>query len=181
MMLIVISGLPGSGKSTLAGGLAERLRAPVLSVDPIESALLEAGIERSWETGLAAYLVAQTCADEFLAAGLDVIIDAVSAVEAARGMWRTLAARHDAQLRVVECALDRAEASGRLAGRSRGLKMGEPSAADILARASEWTPWAEPHLVIDGADDREANLAETLRWLRPSLSPTPATDPASFP
>jgi adenylate kinase family enzyme len=45
--LIVLSGLPGSGKSTIAELLAKRLRLPIFSVDPIESAIVEAGIARS--------------------------------------------------------------------------------------------------------------------------------------
>ena len=43
-MLIVFSGLPGTGKSELAQRIGRRLRIPVLSVDPIESAILRAGI-----------------------------------------------------------------------------------------------------------------------------------------
>ena len=57
--LIAMSGLPGSGKSTIAEGIARRLSIPILSVDPIESAIITAGIARSFETGLAAYLVAE--------------------------------------------------------------------------------------------------------------------------
>ena len=60
-MLIVLSGLPGTGKSAVADGIARALRLPVLSVDPLESAILQAGIPPSFETGLAAYLVAETC------------------------------------------------------------------------------------------------------------------------
>src|SRR4051812_25884111 len=146
-MLIVVSGLPGTGKSTLAAGIARPLRAPVLSVDPIESAVIRAGIAKSFETGLAAYLVAETCADEFLAAGLDVIVDAVNAVEPARDTWRAVAARNGTRLRVIVCTLEPEEVARRLTGRSRGLAMGEPSAEDLRARAGEWRPWAEPHLV----------------------------------
>jgi len=166
IVLIVVSGLPGTGKSTLADGIARALRAPVLSVDPLESAVLRAGIKKSFETGLAAYLVAETCGDQFLTAGLDVIVDAVNAVEPARDTWRSLAARHDTRLRVIECTLDPAEASRRLAGRMRGLAMGEPTLADVQARVAEWTPWPEPHLVVDAQISPEANVERALAWLR---------------
>jgi predicted kinase len=165
-MLIVVSGLPGTGKSTLADGIARVLRAPVLSVDPIESAVIRAGIEKSFETGLAAYLVAETCADDFLAAGLDVIVDAVNAVEPARDTWRSLAARHGLPLRVIACALDPAQAARRLAARSRGLAMGEPTDDDLRARSAEWTPWPEAHLVIDAESPAGANVERALAWLR---------------
>ncbi len=164
-MLIVVSGLPGTGKSTVADAVGAALRAPVLSVDPIESALLRAGIERSFETGLAAYLVAEACADAFLGGGLDVVVDAVSGVEPAREMWRALAARRAVPLRVVVCVLDRAEAFRRLTDRSRGLAVGEPSAPDLEDWAAEWTDWPEPHLLVDSARPAKANLDRVLSWL----------------
>jgi len=55
--------LPVSGKSTLAESIADKLKLPVFSVDPIESAVLKTGIKRSFETGLAAYLIAETLAN----------------------------------------------------------------------------------------------------------------------
>ncbi|HEY1389071.1 MAG TPA: AAA family ATPase, partial [Ktedonobacterales bacterium] len=85
--LIVLSGLPGSGKSAIAELLAQRLRLPIFSVDPIESAIVKAGIARSFETGLAAYLVAATLADEQLKLGSSVIIDAVNAEEEGKDVW----------------------------------------------------------------------------------------------
>ena len=63
----------------------------MLSVDPIESAILRAGVERSFETGLAAYVVVEELAERSLADGLDAIIDAVNSVDDARDMWRELA------------------------------------------------------------------------------------------
>ena len=62
MKLVILSGLPGTGKSELGQQLARRLDISVLSVDPIEAAILRAGIAQSFETGLAAYLVAETIA-----------------------------------------------------------------------------------------------------------------------
>ena len=43
-MLIVMAGLPGTGKSTVAEASAAALGLPVVSVDPIESAILSAVI-----------------------------------------------------------------------------------------------------------------------------------------
>ena len=164
-MLVVVSGLPGSGKSALSDGIGLARGVPVLSVDPIESAILRAGIPRSFETGLAAYTVAEACAGAFLAAGLDVVIDAVSSVEPAREMWRGLAARHGTPLRVIVCSLDPAEALVRLAGRARGLALPEPTGDDLRARAEEWTPWPGPHLLLDSLQPVEVNLDRALAWL----------------
>src|SRR5687767_12420004 len=95
--IIIISGLPGSGKSTVAEMLAEKLKRPMFSVDPIESSIIKSGIPQSFETGLAAYLVAETLAAEHLKMGLSVIIDAVSPVQESRDMWRNLSVRHAAK------------------------------------------------------------------------------------
>lgn len=161
--MIVLSGLPGTGKSGIADGIGRALGIPVLSVDPIESAIVGAGIERSFETGLAAYVVAEAAADRNLANGLDVVIDAVNAVEPARDTWRALARRRDARLVLIECVLsDLAVHAARLAGRDRGLAIPEPAWDDVERRRTEWTSWPEPHLTLDAVESVEFNLAKAL-------------------
>src|SRR5215218_1777669 len=90
-VLIVLSGLPGTGKSVLADSIARFFGFPVVSVDPIESAMLRSGVRPDQPTGLAAYLVAEALADSWLALGLSPIVDAVNGVSEAKEMWRTLA------------------------------------------------------------------------------------------
>jgi len=165
-VLIVLSGLPGTGKSAVADGIGRALRLPVLSVDPLESAILQAGIPPSFETGLAAYLVAETLADEYMAAGLDPVIDAVNSVEQAREMWRALARKHRAPLRVIECLVsDPAVHAARLTSRERGLALAEPTGEDVERRRAEWTDWPEPHLMLDALDGIEVNVASALAYL----------------
>jgi len=86
LKVIIVSGLPGTGKSTAAEGITNTLALPIFSVDPIESSIIKSGISKSFETGLAAYLVAETLAAEQLANGLSIVIDAVSPVNEARQM-----------------------------------------------------------------------------------------------
>lgn len=165
-MLIVVSGLPGTGKSAVAQEIAIARRLPVLSVDPIETAIVRSGIRRSFETGLAAYVVAETLAHGMLAAGLSPVIDAVSSVEEARHMWRRLAERHDVDLRIIECIVsDEAEHAARLAARERGLAIPEPTWDDVVRRRAEWTPWPEPHLTVDSLADLRTNVASVLAFL----------------
>jgi predicted kinase len=165
--LIVLSGLPGTGKSAIAAALGAALPATVLSVDPIESAIVRAGIPPSFETGLAAYLVAEALADSHLAAGLSVVIDAVNSVEPARNQWRGLAGRRRATLRIIECVLhDAARLADRLAMRDRGLAIAEPTLEDVDRRRAEWTPWPEPHLTLDGARPLDVNVGEALAFVR---------------
>jgi predicted kinase len=99
-VLVVLSGLPGTGKSAIAEGIARELSCPVLSVDPVESALLRAGVEAAQPTGLAAYAVVHDLADAQLRLGLATLVDAVNAVEAAREAWRALATEHDVPRRL---------------------------------------------------------------------------------
>jgi predicted kinase len=165
-VLIVLSGLPGTGKSAIAEGIARARRAAVLSVDPIESAIVRAGIPATFETGLAAYLVAQALADESLASGLDTVIDAVNSMDEARDMWRQVAARHRVELRIIECVVsDESLHRTRLASRQRGLALAEPTWDDVERRRAEWTAWPEPHLTLDAVDPADANLATALGHL----------------
>ena len=165
-MLIVLSGLPGTGKSAIAEAISIARGLPVLSVDPIESAIVRSGIARTFETGLAAYVVAETIADGLLAAGLSPVIDAVNSVDEARGMWRRLAAKHDVPLRIIECVLsDAGQHAARLAARERGLAIREPTWTDIERRREEWTPWPEDHLTIDSVARLDSNVAAVLARL----------------
>jgi len=165
-VLIVLSGLPGTGKSAIADGIARARQSPVLSVDPIESAIVRAGLPQTFETGLAAYLIARTLADRNLAAGLDPVIDAVNSVEQAKDWWRELAAKHAVELRIIECVVsDEALHRRRLASRQRGLALGEPTWADVELRRAEWTNWPEPHLILDALDPAEVNLSKALDYI----------------
>src|SRR5690606_40878828 len=100
-MLTVMAGLPGTGKSTIAEVLGARLEYTVISVDPIEAAILRAGIDADQPTGLAAYLVAETLAEMALRSGHDLIIDAVNAVLPAREQWVNLANRVGEPIRFI--------------------------------------------------------------------------------
>jgi predicted kinase len=105
-VLVVMAGLPGSGKSTIGEIVASRIGATAISVDPIEASILRAGIDSDQPTGLAAYLVAETMAEQVLVSGHSVVVDAVNAVEPARLQWRDLAERCGVSLHVVETVCD---------------------------------------------------------------------------
>jgi predicted kinase len=166
--LIVMSGLPGSGKSAIAEQVAQRLKLPVFSVDPIESAMLQAGIERSFETGLAAYLVAEALAGEQLKLGNSVIIDAVNAEEEAKGVWRGLARKHGLALTVLLVMVsDRALHQKRIEARVRGLHGFREVTWDMVeARERVFTAWKEPALTLDASRELGVNVEEALQHIR---------------
>ncbi|MWB99283.1 AAA family ATPase [Agromyces sp. MMS17-SY077] len=167
-----MAGLPGTGKSTIAGIIGARLGAQVVSVDPIESAILGAGIEADQPTGLAAYLVAERIAEDVLDTGRSVIVDAVNAVEAARLQWRDLAARAGVRLRVIEviCSDEKLHRE-RLEARERNL----PHLEVITWRAVEqridgygaWTgpSAALPRTTIDSVESLGRNVDAAVAWL----------------
>ncbi len=171
--LIVLSGLPGSGKSTIAELLAKRLRLPIFSVDPIESAIVTAGIARSFETGLAAYLVAATLADEQLKLGSSVIIDAVNAEEEAKDVWRGLAKKHRVELIVLLVALESSLHKQRLESRVRNLHgFGEVTWDNVEARRKAFTAWKEPVLELDASRDVEMSVEIAVQYIETRFTQT---------
>jgi 2-phosphoglycerate kinase len=159
-VLIAMAGLPGAGKSTIAEIIGARLGAAIVSVDPIESAILSAGIDSDQPTGLAAYLVAET------------IVDAVNAVEPARLQWRDLAARADVKLRVVEVVCsDQDLHKARLEKRIRKLPhVDETSWHAVEQSIEEYDEWrgasaALPRITVDTTATIGENVETALAFL----------------
>jgi predicted kinase len=166
--LVVVSGLPGSGKSTLADALSRALSVPVFSIDPIEAAMWRGGIARD-QTGIAAYDIAATLADEHLNLGHSVIIDAVNPVEAPRAAWRKLAAKHRAVLKIIECVCaDEALHRRRVEARVRNIDdMPELKWDQVLERRDEYEPWTDARLILDtSVDTPEQLLVKALSYVR---------------
>jgi predicted kinase len=166
--LVVMSGLPGSGKSTVAEGIARALRIPLLSVDPIESAVIEAGVQRGFETGLAAYLVARRLAHEQLRLGNSAVIDAVNAEEEGKDIWRNLAKDHAMDLILIECFITDGEIyRRRLESRVRNLVgMPEVSWDQVEQRQAHYTDWKEPVLRLDSTQPAGSNIQRALDYIR---------------
>lgn len=166
LKIIVVSGLPGSGKSTIAESVAEEVHFPIFSVDPIEASILKSGIKRSFETGLAAYLVAQKLASEQLKLGISVVIDAVNPVKEARDMWHELEKIHHAQLIIIECILDGETHKKRLEARVRNMHgIPEVTWEDVENRRKEYVPWEEERLCLDTTKPHKESLERALRYI----------------
>ena len=168
--LIVMAGLPGAGKSTIGEIVGARLGATVVSVDPIESAILRAGIDADQPTGLAAYLVAEEIAEKELDSGRTVIVDAVNAAEPARLQWRDLAARADVRLRVIEVVCsDESLHRARLEKRERGLPhLEETTWRAVEQSLEEYAPWtgpssALPRVTLDSVESLGSNVERGAR------------------
>ena len=173
-MLIVTAGLPGAGKSTIAEVVGNRLGLPVVSVDPIESAILSAGIDSDQPTGLAAYLVAETIAEAVLSGGGSVIVDAVNAVEPARDQWVKLAARQQTPIKFLEVICSDSEVHrARLANRDRHLAhLAEPTWHAVEQSLDEWENWtgatgSVPRVTLDSVQPLGVNVEQALAFLEP--------------
>ena len=177
-MLVAMAGLPGTGKSAIAEAIGARLLKPVVSVDPIESAILRAGIDADQPTGLAAYLVAETLAETVMHAGHGVIIDAVNAVDPAREQWVSLAARTGQSLRFIEVVCsDAAVHRTRLEARQRHLPhITEPTWHAVEQSLDEYAEWSGPsgavqRLTLDSVEPLDELVERALEFLG---LPTPA-------
>lgn len=168
--VIIVSGLPCSGKSTVAEGIAEKMGLPIFSVDPIESSIIKSGIKKSFETGLAAYLVAETLAAEQLSLRQSIIIDAVSPVREARDMWRDLANKFNAHMIIIECVLETTLHKQRIESRVRNI-YGIPEVTwdDVENRRKEYLAWEEKRLILDTANTVENNLDKALEYIQAHL------------
>lgn len=171
-MLIAMAGLPGAGKSTIAEILGHRLGYPVVSVDPIESAILSAGIESDQPTGLAAYLVAEAIADAALANGVSIIVDAVNAVDPAREQWVALAEKHREKLRFLEVVCSDIDVhKERLASRERNLAhIPDPTWHAVEQSLDDYSDWtgraaAVPRLTLDSVLPLGAVVESALAFL----------------
>lgn len=165
--LIVMAGLQGSEKSTIAEEIAKQLKIPILSVDPIHSAILKAGIEDSFEVGLADYLVARRLADENLSKGISVIIDASNYVDKAQKMWEELANKHNVPLKVLECVVDEDTHKSRIEKRIRNISgIKEVRWQDVEKRKGEAVEWDVEKLQLDMKLPLDENIQKAIEYIR---------------
>ena len=165
----MLSGLPGAGKSLLAQGLGQRIGAVVVSVDPIEDAIIRSGVPQSFETGLAAYTVGAVVAATQLRNGLVVIADAANYLEVGREIWRVTADEAGVAIKTIDVTCsDPDEHRRRLESRSRGLDAyPETTWVDVMRRTTETEPWGEvPRLKLDSIRPVEENLDLVCEYLR---------------
>jgi predicted kinase len=151
-VLIAIGGLPGVGKTTVARALAGRLGAAHIRIDALEAGLVTTGlVAPGADVGPAGYGLALAVADSCLAAGTDVVVDAVFPIAVSREPFTALAQRYGAPIRWVRLVCgDTAEHRRRVEERTADLPGAVvPDWAAVQSRETD--DWAQPHAVVDTA------------------------------
>ena len=161
---MVFAGLPGSGKSVLSRGVADATGATYLRIDSIETAVRTT--LGPFTDNPVGYAVAERIAADQLAAGRDVVADAVNGVAPARDGWVALAKRTGAALRLVEVRCgDPAEHRRRVESRQAEMPGQHIPSWDEVSRR-DFEPWppelAERLIVIDNVGDPAAHVAHIL-------------------
>ena len=158
--LIVVSGLPGVGKTAVATEIARRISGVHLSVDPVEDALLAAGLPPGWNLGVGAYEAVASMAAANVALGRTVVVDAVNDSEAARDTWRRVTGSVTFVVLVVS---DADEHRQRLEGRHRGFtRVPEPSWSKVCDRARDYAPWSGEFREVDTTGLSVAEVCDRL-------------------
>ena len=170
-MLIVFSGLPGTGKSALAEALGRELSIPVYAKDWLESTLLQCELVPGNEAkplGSAGYQLLTVLAERQLMLGQSVILDSVASTESIRSSWRQLAAKYDAQWRVIECICsDESLHRARMGVRQRNIPgWHELEWLEVERVKTYYLPWEEDRLILNAVEPLEDNLERVFEYLR---------------
>jgi predicted kinase len=127
MFFLQMSGFPGSGKSTLAREIAKFTKAVIIDHDIVKTGLLE-GLELDGlnndidpkRAGGVAYHIEWSLVDFHLSQGHNVILDSPCLYDVLVEKGTTLAEKHSAKYKYVECVLnDIHELNNRLKNRDR--------------------------------------------------------------
>jgi predicted kinase len=163
--LILFSGPPGCGKTTLAQRVAASFRFPLLAKDRIQQVLREA-VPKA--TGMDGYRLMLALADEQLALGVSVILDAVFPLGPFRDEAREIAARHGARWKPVVChCSDRSVWQGRMDNRVQYVPHWTPVGWDEVERVlTYYSPWSKGEaLFLDSVEPVVSNFARLVKYL----------------
>ena len=168
--LVLVGGAPGTGKTTLSAGVADRLGMAVVSTDRVRKELAGVPAETSLRApyGEGVYTPEWTRrtydevvhrAEQLLAMGESVVLDATWSDADHRALARALAERTSSDLVELECRMPVGVAAWRLARRDTISDADEAIAAAMRGSFASW-PEAVP---IDTDTEPQTCLAHALR------------------
>lgn len=124
--------------------------------------MLKAGVPRSFDTGLAAYVGVRDVAEERLRIGQTVVVDAVNTEKEGREIWTAPAAAVGVRKCVIEVTSpEPTEHRRRVETRSPSTSpLPRPSWEEVLRR--KFAPWQEPVLSVEGSRPLAENIAKIV-------------------
>ena len=163
MKFIIFSGLPGTGKSTLAEGIGKHLSIPVFAKDWLETVLLRNGLKPTHQEqslGFVGYELLTVLAERQFMLRQSAILDSVAGSQNIRSTWSQLAARYDADWRVIECICsDELLHRSRLKDRRRNIPdWHELDWSEVERVKRQYSAWEAERLVLDMTHSFDENF-----------------------
>jgi len=172
MFLLQMAGFPGAGKSTLAKEIAKQTGCIIVDHDISKTSLLKSFQELQLDAGYCgkmAYDMDFSLVDYNLGQGRSVILDSPCLYEEILEKGQTLAQKHHASYKFIECYLnDFEEVNKRLQSRTRHISQIEKCASpESLYRANEHCKKTQSnYLTIQTAAPLDTYLVEVMEYLR---------------
>ncbi len=161
-VIMIVMGLPGSGKTYFAQHLARTLSAEHISSDQTRNEHRRRG-QYGLSDKLAVYHAMVEQADEALATGQSVVLDATFHLEIFRRLVEDWASEKDYSIRYIEIIADEATTRKRTR-RSRSDSEADYRVYQQLKREAE--PLEQAHLRLDSSDeDIDTMLQRALDYL----------------
>jgi predicted kinase len=160
--LILFAGMPGSGKTTLARTIARALGIPVFAKDRIQRVLRDRNLTDP-ATGEGYYVILDL-ADEQLALGVSVILDATFPLDHFRMVASDIAAKHNARFCAIYChCSDDKVWKRRMEERVQYIPNWKPATwADVMRMRTYYQTWGDNALVIDSLKSPDTNFGPVM-------------------
>ena len=164
--LVILCGLPGTGKSHFARELLVRAPFVWLNSDRTRK-LLVARPQYSRREHRRVFAAMHVLTRGYLLDGYSVVFDATNLNENVRAPLYAVADDAGVEPLIIRFTAHRSLVRERMADRAAGIADAGQSDAgwDVYSRmAVADAPVPRPHLLVQGPEDMEEALAETLRW-----------------
>ncbi len=160
---VVISGLPGPGKTYFSRRLAERIPVTVLESDALRKVLFPSPDHGSRESARL-FRAIHRLAEELLASGRSLVLDATNLTERFRQHLYAIADRAGARLVVVLIDAPPEVARRRLATRATDAANQSDADWEVYQRMrAEVEPIRRRHFVVDGSRDITPAIDKVVR------------------